>query len=205
MFFRKKKTVTGSPEYIIAGLGNPGKEYEETRHNMGFMAVDLISEKTGIRVDMLKHKALVGTGVIGDRKVMLVKPQTYMNESGKSLREIVNFYKIPVSNLIVIYDDVDLKEGVLRIRKQGSAGTHNGMKSIIYQLASDEFPRIRIGMAGNRRGDLVNYVLGKLNEEEEKVLAKVLEDSAEAAMKIVTDGVDKAMNVYNTRRAEDAE
>ena len=203
MFWNKKDKVTGSPEYVIAGLGNPGNKYETTRHNMGFMALDVLSEKTGIKVDRLKHKALTGVGVIGGKKVMLVKPETYMNESGQSIREVMNFYKVPVSNLIVIYDDVDLAAGMLRIRKQGSAGTHNGMKSIIYQLGSDEFPRIRIGIAGNRKGDLADYVLGKVTDEEAEKIKDVLEKSASAAITIVTDGVDKAMNLYNTRRTDD--
>ena len=124
--------------YIIAGLGNPGKKYENTRHNMGFLVVDKLAEKNDIKVNKIKHKALVGDGFISDQKVLLVKPQTYMNLSGDSLREVVNYYNIDMENLIVIYDDFDLETGDLRIRKKGSAGSHNGMKSIIQQLQSQD-------------------------------------------------------------------
>ena len=128
--------------YVIAGLGNPGKKYENTRHNMGFITIDQLAEKHNIKTDKLKFKALVGEGRIAGQKVLLVKPQTYMNLSGESIREVMNFYKLEPENLIVIYDDIDIEAGTLRIRKFGSAGTHNGMKSVVYQLQSDRFPRI---------------------------------------------------------------
>ena len=132
--------------YVIVGLGNPGKKYENTRHNMGFMAIDLLADKFGIKVDKIKHKALIGEGRIANQKVLLAKPQTYMNLSGESVREILSYYKVDVENLIVIYDDIDIPTGTIRIRKFGSAGTHNGMRSVVYQLKSDRFPRIRVGI-----------------------------------------------------------
>ena len=140
--------------YVIAGLGNPGKKYENTRHNMGFITIDQLAEKHNIKVDKLKFKALVGEGRIAGQKVMLVKPQTYMNLSGESIREVMNFYKLEPENLIVIYDDIDIEAGTLRIRKFGSAGTHNGMKSVVYQLQSDRFPRIRLGIGSQKKGRL---------------------------------------------------
>ena len=132
--------------YVIAGLGNPGRQYERTRHNMGFMVADVFAAAHDIDVRRITHKALVGEGRVGGEKVLVVKPQTYMNLSGESLREVMNYYDVPMENLIVVYDDMDLETGTLRIRKKGSSGSHNGMKSVIYQLQSDEFPRVRIGI-----------------------------------------------------------
>lgn len=205
MFRRKRNEDGNGVEYVIAGLGNPGREYELTRHNAGFLALDILADKYDINVTKLKHKALTGTGMIGGHKVMLVKPQTYMNLSGESLREVLAYYKIPVEKLIVIYDDIDLKAGDLRIRKKGSAGTHNGMKSIIYQLDSDEFPRIRVGIGNDRRGSLTDYVIGRLSEEEIKEIKPAIENAAEAAAKIVQHGTDKAMNEFNKRKKKNGE
>ena len=157
--------------YVIAGLGNPGKKYENTRHNMGFITVDQLAEKHDIKVDKLKFKALVGEGRIAGQKVLLVKPQTYMNLSGESIREVMHFYKLEPENLIVIYDDIDIELGTLRIRKFGSAGTHNGMKSVVYQLQSDRFPRIRIGIGNQKKGDLVDFVIGGFSKEEVQLSA----------------------------------
>ena len=131
---------------IIAGLGNPGREYESTKHNVGFMTLDLLADKLGISISKEKFKALIGEGRIGTEKIILVKPQTYMNLSGESIREVVGFYKIDIEDLIVIYDDIDIPAGTLRIRSKGSAGTHNGMRSVVYQLQEDGFPRIRVGI-----------------------------------------------------------
>lgn len=183
---------------VIAGLGNPGSKYENTRHNAGFIAIDLLSKKYGIKVDRLKHKALTGDGLINGERVLLVKPQTFMNLSGESIRDIVQWYKVPAENLIVIYDDVDLPAGALRIRSKGSSGTHNGMKSVIYQLQSDGFPRIRIGIGKAPEGwDLADYVLGRFGADEIPVVAKCIERAAEAAALIATEGVATAMNKYN--------
>jgi len=184
--------------YIIAGLGNPGKKYEETRHNAGFMAVDLIAQKLNIKVNKIKFKAVYGDGTHTGKRVVLLKPQTFMNLSGESIRDAVEWYKIPLSNLILIYDDIDIPAGALRIRKKGSAGSHNGMKSVIYHLQSEDFPRIRIGVGKPpEEWDLVNFVLGKFSDDEKRIMADAVERAALAALSIISDGIDKSMNVYN--------
>ena len=189
--------------YIIAGLGNPGRKYENTRHNMGFLTIDKIAEELGIKVDKIKFKALVGEVNFSGQKVMLVKPQTYMNLSGQSLREIMNFYKLPIENLTVIYDDIDIPTGSVRIRKSGSAGTHNGMRDIIYNLADSGFPRIRIGIGSERRGDLADYVTGGFTKEEVPLLEDAVTRAAAAALSIVEAGIDRAMNKSNVREIGD--
>lgn len=186
--------------YVIAGLGNPGKKYENTRHNMGFITIDQLAEKHDIKIDKLKFKALVGEGRIAGQKVLLVKPQTYMNLSGESIRDVMNFYKLEPEKLIVIYDDIDIEAGTLRIRKFGSAGTHNGMKSVVYQLQSDRFPRIRVGIGSQKKGDLVNFVIGGFSKEEVPVLEEAISHAVLAVECIVEEGIDKAMNQYNTKK-----
>ncbi len=186
--------------YVIAGLGNPGKRYAQTRHNMGFITVDQLAEKHDIKVDKLKFKALVGEGRIAGQKVLLVKPQTYMNLSGESLREVMHFYKLEPEQLIVIYDDIDLEAGALRIRKFGSAGTHNGMRSVVYQLQSDRFPRIRIGIGGSGERQLADFVTGGFSKEEVPVLEEAVTKAVGALECILGDGIDKAMNQYNTKK-----
>ena len=163
--------------YVIAGLGNPGRQYEKTRHNMGFLVADEFAAAHGIDVRKIKHKALVGEGRIGGEKVLIVKPQTYMNLSGESLREVMNYYDVPMENLIVIYDDMDLQIGTLRIRKKGSSGSHNGMKSVIYQLQNDEFPRIRIGIGTPPAEDWKDYVTGQVTDKEAPVLAEAVKEA----------------------------
>ena len=185
--------------YIIAGLGNPGKQYENTKHNVGFLTIDVLAEKLGIRVSRLRHKALTGEGFIGTEKVLLVKPQTYMNLSGESIREILSFYKEDIGNLIVIYDDIDLPMGTLRIRKKGSAGTHNGMRSIIYQTASENFPRIRVGIGGERKGDLADYVISGFRKEDVKIMENAILRAADAVICTIEKGIDIAMGEYNTK------
>jgi len=185
--------------HIIVGLGNPGKRYENTRHNAGFITIDRIAEKYGIHVNKIKHKALVGEGIISGQKVLLVKPQTYMNLSGESIREIISYYKIEMENLVVIYDDIDIPLGQLRIRKQGSAGTHNGMKSIIYQIQSDAFPRIRIGIGNDRRGGLIGHVIGGFKKEEKKEIEDAVERAANATVAILEQGIEKTMSEYNVK------
>jgi PTH1 family peptidyl-tRNA hydrolase len=191
--------------YIIVGLGNPGREYEGTRHNTGFEVVDVISERLGIKVARLKHKALIGEGFLGDSRVILVKPQTYMNLSGESVREIVSWYKTPLSNLIIVYDDIDLPLGSVRVRAKGSSGTHNGMKSVIYQLQSDQFPRIRIGIGHPKQQDLISYVLGRFTSEERAVIEESVRHGADAAEAVVKDGINSAMNIYNRKEAAEEE
>lgn len=196
--------------YIICGLGNPGKKYENTHHNMGFITVDQLASKYGIRVEKLKFKALIGEGRIGNEKVILVKPQTYMNLSGESVREVMNFYKEDIEHLIVIYDDIDIPIGTFRIRKKGSAGTHNGMRSVIYQLQDDGFPRIRIGIGKGKPGeggaskdvhgdDLISYVIGGVTRAEKEPLEDAISKACEACACMVNEGVDMAMNRFNVR------
>lgn len=186
--------------YIIVGLGNPGKKYENTRHNLGFIAIDQLAEKMGIRVSKLKFKALIGEGRIGTEKVILVKPQTFMNLSGEAVRPIMDFYKIPPENLVVIYDDFEIPLGNLRIRKSGSAGTHNGMKSVIYQIQSDRFPRIRIGTGSSLRKNDISFVIGGFSKQEVPELEKAVTNAVDACYCIVEKDVDMAMNRYNTKK-----
>jgi len=187
--------------YVIAGLGNPGKKYENTRHNLGFITVDKLAEDNGIEINKLKFKALVGEGRLSGERVLLVKPQTYMNLSGESVREIMNFYKLEPENLIVIYDDFDIAVGTIRGRKFGSAGTHNGMKSIIQQLRSDRFPRIRVGTGSDHMGNLIDFVTGGFTREEVPLLEEAVTEAAAACQCIISDGMDKAMNRYNKKKA----
>lgn len=185
--------------YIIAGLGNPGSKYEKTRHNVGFQVIDRLASKYHIDMNMKKHKAICGTGVIEGIKVLLVKPQTYMNLSGESIREAVDFYKVdPEEELLVIYDDISLHPGQLRIRKKGSAGGHNGIKNIIQHLGMQIFPRIKVGVGEKPEGyDLADYVLGHFSKEDEKEMEDAYGRAVLAAVAILTDGPDKAMNDYN--------
>lgn len=186
--------------YIIAGLGNPGQKYENTRHNMGFKAIDHLAEKLGVDVNRAKFKGLIGEGRIGTEKVILLKPQTFMNLSGQSVREIMNFYKIPEENLIVIYDDFDLPIGSIRIRKSGGPGTHNGMKSVVSELGSRKFPRIRIGI-GNSEGSTIQFVIGKVGNDEQRILDESAAAAAAAAEDVVQIGIENAMNIHNTRKS----
>lgn len=185
--------------YVIAGLGNPGTQYESTKHNIGFITVDYLAEMHRIPIKKLKHKALVGEGSISGQKVLLVKPQTFMNLSGNSIREIVAYYKISMEELIVIYDDIDIPMGSLRIRKKGSAGTHNGMRSIVYDLQSDQFPRIRIGIGGERKGDLADYVIGGFQKSQIPVMEEAVRQAAAAVECMMEKGMDAAMGEYNKR------
>ena len=185
--------------YIIVGLGNPGKQYENTRHNMGFLAVDLLAEKFNIEVNKIKFKALVGEGRIAGQKVLLVKPQTYMNLSGEAVRQAMDFYKIDPEELIVIYDDIDIPTGTFRIRKKGSPGTHNGMRNIFQHIQTNDFPRIRVGIGSGKKDNLAGYVTGGISKSEQEILADVLKNSADAAACIIEKGIDKAMNEYNVR------
>lgn len=191
--------------YLIAGLGNPTREYEKTRHNVGFEAIDILADKAGTTVTEKKHKALYGKGYIGGQKVILAKPQTYMNLSGESIREIADFYKIEPENIIILCDDINLSEGQLRIRLKGSAGGHNGLKSIISHLGTQEFPRIRIGVGEKPRGmDLADYVLGRFPKEQQAVMEEAYRDAAEAACMMIEDGADAAMNHYNRKNKENS-
>lgn len=185
---------------VIVGLGNPGKEYENTKHNMGFLTVDLLSERLGIPVKQIKHKGLVGEGFVNGTKVMLVKPQTYMNLSGQCVREAVAYYKTDMEDLMVIYDDIDIPMGTLRVRGKGSAGTHNGMKSIIYDLQDDGFPRIRVGIGGERKGDLANYVISGFRKDDVKTVEDAIEKAADAVECWISEGIDVTMNRFNVKK-----
>jgi PTH1 family peptidyl-tRNA hydrolase len=182
--------------YLIAGLGNPGKEYDMTRHNIGFHTIDYIADKYNVKVNKLKYKALYGETRIGTEKVLLIKPQTYMNNSGESLIDFVNFFKVPVENLIVISDDVSLETGRIRVRAKGSAGGHNGLKSIIYMLQSDEFPRVKMGV-GAPKHDMINHVLGRFSRDEVPIMEDAIERAIGAVEAIITKGVPEAMNKFN--------
>lgn len=190
--------------FIIAGLGNPTGEYAGTRHNIGFDVIDVIAERNHISVMECKHKALIGKGHIDGQRVLLVKPQTYMNLSGEAVKEIVRYYKAdPETELIVIYDDVSLAVGQLRIRKKGSAGGHNGIKNIIAQLGSDVFLRIKMGVGEKPKGyDLADYVLGHFNKEERKIMDESADRAAEAVRYMLRDETDTAMNLYHKKPAE---
>ncbi len=187
--------------YVIAGLGNPGTKYENTRHNVGFMVIDMVAEKHHIPVTEKKHRALIGKGMIGGERALLVKPQTFMNLSGESVREIIDYYKIEEkTELIVISDDISLPPGALRIRKKGSAGGHNGLKNIILHLGHDEFRRIRLGVGDKPSGyDLADYVLGHFNEDDRALIVRSVERAAEAVEVMIAEGADKAMNQFNQK------
>ena len=184
--------------YVIVGLGNPGKQYEATRHNVGFIAIDEIAKNLGINVDKLKFKSLIGEGRLGSEKLILAKPQTFMNLSGQAVVELMNYYKVDRDKLIVIYDDIDIEAGKIRIRIKGSAGSHNGMKNIIYLLGYDDFPRIRIGVSRPRQGqDLASFVLSKFDKSEIQPMVGAIETAAKAAEEVVKSTLDIAMNKYN--------
>lgn len=186
--------------YIIAGLGNPGSAYEKTKHNMGFLAIDNLADKLNINVNRIKFKGLVGEGRIGSERVILIKPQTYMNNSGESIREVCNFYKVPPENLIVLIDDIDIGFANLKIKQKGSAGTHNGLKSIISHLQSDKFTRIKIGVGKQKMGqDLADFVLSGFSKKELKEIEETIDKAALATIEIVENGVESSMNQYNKK------
>lgn len=185
--------------FLIVGLGNPGKKYEMTRHNIGFEVIDYLSAEYGIKVNKIKYKALIGEGVMQGEKVILAKPQTFMNLSGESVREICEYYKIPAENTIVVYDDVNISTGSIRIRAKGSAGGHNGMKSIIYQLQTDQFPRVRIGVGSPTHEDfgLVDYVLSRFAKDEAADIVDAVKATPDALCAIMKQGIEAAGNRYN--------
>lgn len=183
--------------YLVVGLGNPGRDYEKTRHNVGFEVIDRLAEKLGATVNKIKFKGLFGEVIFDNKKVLLLKPSTFMNLSGESLIEAVEFYKINIENIIVVYDDVDIDVGRLRIRPSGSDGGHNGMKNIIYNLQDNKFPRVRIGI-GKPKFDMVSHVLGKFSKEEEVLIEKVVDVASDAVLEIIKNGIQSAMNKYNS-------
>ena len=187
--------------HIIIGLGNPTSKYQATRHNIGWDAITRLSDDYKIPLDFKRHKAICGKGFIEGEKVILVQPLTYMNLSGESVRELVDYYKVSPDEIIVIYDDISLDVGQLRIRKKGSAGGHNGIKSIISHLGTEEFPRIKIGVGGKPQGwDLADYVLSRFPKEEQEAVREALKDTSDACSMILSDGIENAMNQYNKKK-----
>ena len=188
--------------FVIVGIGNPDKKYEHTRHNIGFDVVDALAAKYNIDIKDKKHKALCGTGVIEGMKVLLVKPQTYMNLSGESVADVVNFYKIdPEEDMIVIFDDISLEPGRIRIRKKGSAGGHNGIKNIIAMTGTSGFKRIKVGVGEKPQGwDLADHVLSRFPDSERKLVDEAIREAADAVEKIIAQGPDAAMNEYNRKK-----
>lgn len=196
--FGKNKSM-GSVEFLVVGLGNPDRKYENTRHNAGWLAIDYIADKLGCDVNKIKYKSLIGTCSVGGAKVMLMKPTTYMNNSGQAVVEAMNFYKIPPENVIVLLDDISLDVGKMRIRSKGSDGGQKGMRSIIYLSGSDKFPRVKIGIGAkpNPEWELADWVLSKFSNDEFKTLEKIFENTADAVKLIVDGKIDRAMNLYN--------
>ena len=197
MFFNRNNS--GGVSWILVGLGNPGKQYESTRHNMGFLAVDRLAEREKLRFNKLRFKAWTAEWKLGEEKVLVMKPQTYMNLSGESVGEAARFYKIPADHVLVISDDVSLPAGKLRIRGGGSAGGHNGLKNIIQHLGTDRFPRIKVGVGSPRPGehDMVDWVMGKPMGEDRTAVEDALDRAGDAAKTLIAEGIDRAMNRFN--------
>ena len=201
MAFFKKKTkdfsmpVSGPVEFIIAGLGNPGKEYELSRHNAGFLCIDILANRENFKTDRIKFKSVYADTMINGHRCLVMRPQTYMNNSGEAIKEAAAFYKIPPEKCIVIFDDIDIGLGALRVKRKGSAGTHNGVKSIIQHLGSDNFPRIKIGVGSKPHPDydLKDYVLGTFSKQEQNILKDTMEKACDAICLITDGNIDKAM------------
>lgn len=201
MFFKKDKFAGESAyDYMIVGLGNPGKKYEVTKHNAGFLCIDLLAQNLGVKIDRLKFKALVTDARINGKRCLLMKPQTFMNLSGESVRDAATFFKLPPERIIVIFDDINLEPGRLRIRRKGSDGGHNGIKSIIYQLGSDAFPRIKLGVGAkpSPEFDLASWVLMPFTKEQISELRKAADNACEAIALMVDGKTDEAMSRYNS-------
>ena len=200
LFSSRPSVPTGPVEFLIVGLGNPGRQYENTRHNAGFITLDVIAEKAGARVDRIKFKGLCGEGMLGGKKVLFLKPSTFMNLSGQAVQEAMAFYKLPPEKVLVIFDDISLEPGRLRIRRKGSDGGHNGIKNIIYLSGKDTFPRIKMGVGKkpNPGWDLADWVLSRFTEDELKAIQDAAERAASAAELIVQGKIDEAMNRYTS-------
>ncbi len=185
--------------YVIIGLGNPGNEYKETRHNVGFKSIEILAERNNIKLNKMKFNSVYGEGRIGREKVVLLKPQTFMNNSGQAVKEIMDFYKVPIENIIVLVDDIDIEFATIRIKRKGSAGSHNGLKSIINHIQDKNFIRVRIGIGQkkHREQDLADFVLGRFDKDEEAYMEDARYKSALAVEEIIEDGIIAAMNNYN--------
>lgn len=201
MFLKKEKFSSNKTfDYMIVGLGNPGKKYEFTKHNAGFLCIDLFAQDLGVKIDRLKFKALIADARIGAKRCLLMKPQTFMNLSGEAVREAAEFYKIPPEKIIVIFDDISLEPGRLRIRRKGSDGGHNGIKSIIFQLQSDAFPRIKLGIGKKPHPDfdLADWVLEPFSKDALTALRSACENAGEAVKLMIDEKTDEAMSRYNS-------
>lgn len=186
--------------FVVIGLGNPGKDYTNTRHNAGFDTIDILAKRNNININKIKFKAVYGEGKIGNEKVMLVKPQTFMNNSGICVREIIQFYKVPLENIVIVVDDIDIDFATIRIKMKGSAGSHNGLKSIIYHLQSDQFPRVKIGVGKKyEKQDLADFVLSRFSKEERPEIEATLLKAAEAVESIILEDIINAMNKFNIK------
>ena len=184
--------------YLIVGLGNPENEYAHTRHNMGFDTINQIAKNNNIQITKNKFKGLCESTIIQNQKLILLKPQTYMNLSGESVKEVAEFYNLKPEEIIVIYDDIDIEKGHIKIRKKGGAGSHNGMKSVVEELQSTDFARIRVGIGQPEfKSDMINYVIGKVSQEEQEILQQGVEKAAKAVEEILKNGIDRAMNKFN--------
>ncbi len=197
---KRAPVSSGAPEYLIAGLGNPGPKYEFTRHNAGFLCVDLLAQQLGAKIDRIKFKSIVADVAIEGRRCILMKPQTFMNNSGEAVRDAANFYKIPPEHVIILFDDISLPPGKLRIRRKGSDGGHNGIKSIIYLLNSDQFPRVKLGVGAKPHPDydLADWVLSTFQKDELPRMKEAMEKACESVRLIIRGETDRAMNLYNS-------
>ena len=186
--------------YLIVGLGNPGKNYDKTRHNVGFDTIDLLADRLGIKVNKIKFKSLYGEGLVNGKKIVLLKPQTFMNNSGIAVREARDFFKVDIENILLIVDDIDIEFSSIKIKKKGSSGSHNGLKSVIYHLQDDEFPRIKVGIGKKHPNqDLADFVLGRFSSEDRKKIDQTILDAAKAVEMAIEYDMDKAMNNYNNK------
>ena len=198
MFKKSSPPLMGGITHIVVGLGNPDRKYENTRHNAGFIGVDKLAEKHGVTIDRLKYKSYCATVEIGDKRVLLMKPQTYMNNSGQAVVEAMNFYKIPPENIVIIFDDISLDVGLMRVKRKGSDGGQKGMRSIIYLSGKDNFPRVKIGVGHKpEKWDLADWVLSQFTDDERKIIDDIADKAADAVERILNGDIDKAMNLYN--------
>ncbi len=199
MLFARNKAPVGTPEYLIVGLGNPGRQYETTRHNAGFLCMDLLADRLGVKINKIKFKSVIGDAVISGRRCLLMKPQTFMNLSGEAVEQCCSFYKIPPERVIVIFDDISLPCGGLRIRRKGSDGGHNGIKSIILLLNSDAFPRIKLGIGAKPHPDydLADYVLSHFGKEEAEAMKQAMSKACDALEMMVDGRIDDAMSKFS--------
>ncbi|MBQ2903262.1 MAG: aminoacyl-tRNA hydrolase [Clostridia bacterium] len=199
-FFRRNSTPSGPPEYLIVGLGNPGRQYELTRHNAGFLFADLLADKNNIKINKIQFKSVTASIELGGHKCLLMKPQTFMNNSGEAVKQAAAFYKIPPEKIIVVFDDISLPCGKLRIRRKGSAGGHNGIKSIIYLMNSDNFPRVKLGVGEKPHPDydLADWVLSNFKKDEISALREAAEKACDAVELLVQGETDKAMSNFNS-------